>query len=283
MTGRRPLRSAWRGFSARLSRNLLAPVYAALVVVFLFQVGRFYDPHTGFTSLVIFGEVFAPERLTQLRELPIFTYRHSFGYDGQFYAQLAVAGNPFDPQLRTALDDPPYRSSRVLLPVLVHLAGLGHPAWVVNAYALSNVVCWLTLAWVMARWWFPPASLDNLVRWGGVLFGAVMLTSVTRSLVDGPALLSDCAGRARARSRAPAPRLRRARRHRTRARSKRHRFGGIAGSRAENAGRDGAPASRRGDVRSAGRPLVARLVLSLRFPRQGPGDEWRAPAGRARR
>lgn len=179
----RPSRWAWPW------RHVHAPVYVALTAVFLLQIARFYDPHTGFTSLEIFGDYFAPYRLKRLHDVPIYTYAHSNGYDGQFYAQLAVAGNPFDPQLRTALDDPPYRSGRILLPEIAHLAALGRPAWVLNAYALSNVICWLILAWVMARWWFRPTGLDNLVRWGGVLFGAGMLTSVTRSLADGPALL----------------------------------------------------------------------------------------------
>lgn len=172
-----------------LWRHAYALIYAALVAAFLLDVARFYDTRTGFTSLEIFGDFFAPQRLTELRDVPIYTYAHSTGYDGQFYAQLAVSGNPFDPQLRKALDNPPYRSGRILLPELVHLAGLGHPAWVVNAYALTNAFCWLILAWVTARWWFRPTSLDNLVRWAGVLFGAGMMSSTTRSLTDGPALL----------------------------------------------------------------------------------------------
>jgi hypothetical protein len=165
------------------------PIYVALVIAFVLQVARFHDSQTGFTPLVFFGDHYAPKRIARLRDVPLYTLRNSDGYDGQFYAQIAVAGNPFDPGLRTALDAPAYRLRRILLPALAHLAGLGRPVWVLAAYALSNVAAWLILAWVTARWWFPPTSLQNLVRWIGTMFGAGMLVSVARSLTDGPALL----------------------------------------------------------------------------------------------
>jgi hypothetical protein len=165
-------------------------IYAAVTawLVLRVVVGA-HHAQTGFTSLLLFGDRFAPQRLARLHDLPIYTYRSSNGYDGQFYAQIAVAGNPFDPELGTALDSPAYRARRVLLPLLAHAAGLGRPAWVLTAYALSNLVCWLLLAWVVARWWFPPVSAHNLVRWLGTILGAGMLVSVARSLTDGPALL----------------------------------------------------------------------------------------------
>jgi hypothetical protein len=163
--------------------------YVVLAALFVMQVARLHDARTGFTPLLIFGDYFAPVRLTRLRHVPVYTYRNTTGYDGQFYAQIAVAGSPFDPELSTALDAPAYRTGRILLPVLAHLAGLGRPAWVLRAYALSNVVCWLILAWGTAWWWFPPTGFDNFVRWTGTMFGAGMMVSVTRSLTDGPALL----------------------------------------------------------------------------------------------
>ena len=165
-----------------------AVVYLGLALAFTVAIGRPYDRHTGFTSSEVFGENFRARRLPQLHDVPIYTYRGD-GYDGQFYAQLAVARNPLAPELRVALDAPAYRSRRILLPVLAHLAGLGRPTWVLNAFALSSLLCWWILAWALARWWFPPESLHNLLRWVGTLFGAGMIVSVTHSLTDGPALL----------------------------------------------------------------------------------------------
>jgi hypothetical protein len=176
-------------FNAWLRRQRFAFVYVVLAASFVLHVARFHDRQTGFTPLILFGDRFASQRLARLGEWPIYTYADSDGYDGQFYAQIAVAGDPFDPELRTALDSPAYRTRRILLPMLAHIAGLGRPVWVLAAYALSNVISWLILAWVTARWWFPPTSVDNLLRWSGTLFGAGMLVSVTRSLTDGPALL----------------------------------------------------------------------------------------------
>jgi hypothetical protein len=164
-------------------------IYAALLIRIGVEIGRFHNGDTGFSALVDFGDLFAARRVPQLAEVPIYTQVRSAGYDGQFYAQLAVAGNPFDPGLRTALDSPAYRARRILLPALVHIAGLGEPAHIIQIYALANLFCLLVLAALLARWWFPPTDLQNLLRWTGTLFGAGMMVSVTRSLVDGPALL----------------------------------------------------------------------------------------------
>jgi len=177
------------GFARALWLRRYLVSYLALTVWFLSRLTGYYDSRTGLTSMILFGESFQPHRLERLRGLPIFTSSGSNGYDGQFYSQIAVTGTPFDPELRTALDAPAYRSLRILMPAVAHVAGLGRPWWVLNAYALIGIVCWLVLAWVLARWWFPPVDLENLLRWGGCLFGGGMIVSVTRSLTDGPSLL----------------------------------------------------------------------------------------------
>jgi hypothetical protein len=185
----KPAKPGIRPSVAWLWGQRYAIVYFALALGFVMVVARFYQPDTGFTSLERFGDWFQAGRLQRLHDVPIYTLETSQGYDGQFYAQLAVAGNPLDPELRRALDSAPYRSRRILIPALSHLVGLGRPAWVLNVYALSNLFCWLVLAWLLARWWFPPTGLHNLLRWVGTLFCAGMVVSVTRSLSDGPALL----------------------------------------------------------------------------------------------
>lgn len=177
-----------QSFGRELWGRRYAVVYLALLIRFGIEVARWHDPHTGWSPLICFGEQFAPRRVAALADVPLYTYAYS-GYDGQFYAQIAVAGNPFDPALAAALDSPGYRTRRILLPALAHLAGLGRPAWIIDAYALGNLLCFLILAALLARWWFPPIDLHNLLRWVGTLFGAGMMVSVTRSLSDGPALL----------------------------------------------------------------------------------------------
>ncbi len=174
---------------ARLWRRRYLAVYLACVGGFAHALARFHDPHTDYSSLIMFGEHFALRRLPALGDVPLYTYAGQDGYDGQFYAQMAVAGNPFDRALLRALDDPAYRERRLLLPLVVHAVGLGRPAAIVQIFALANLVCLALLAALLARWWFPPTDLHNLCRWAGVLFGAGMMLSASRSLTDGPALL----------------------------------------------------------------------------------------------
>jgi hypothetical protein len=181
-------------FGSGLWGRRYAIVYLALVIRFVVEIGRCYDPTTGLSSLIYFGDQFAARRITSLSAVPLYTYSDSSGYDGQFYAQLAVAGNPFDPELKQALDNPGYRARRMALPALAHLIGLGRPGWIVQVFALANLLCFLILAALLARWWFPPTDLHNLLRWVGTLFGAGMMVSVTRSLTDGPALLAIAIG-----------------------------------------------------------------------------------------
>src|SRR6185503_6691441 len=121
------VRRLWRG------RTVVA--YVALATSLLAHVRFFYHPDTGFSSLIWFGERFAATRLGSLAEVPVETYA-GLGYDGQFYAQIAVAGNPLDPALRAALDTPAYRSRRVLLPLVAHALGAGDPRRVLGVYAL---------------------------------------------------------------------------------------------------------------------------------------------------
>jgi hypothetical protein len=193
------------GLMARIWRLRYPVVYLGLALGFVLLVASLREPRTGFTKLILFGERFQKRRLPEVDQTPVFTLRDSWGYDGQFYAQLAVAGDPFHPQLRYALDSPPYRSQRILLPLLAHVLGLGRVRWVLEIYALANLACWIALAALLARWWFPPTDFHNLLRWAGTLFGAGMIISVTRALTDGPALLAiACGARAIERAR---PRL----------------------------------------------------------------------------
>ena len=95
-----PSRS-WR----RLWRWRYLAAYVALAASLLAHVAEFYHPDTGFSALILFGDAFESSRLARLREVPIYTIAGD-GFDGQFYAQIAVAGNPFDPELATAIEWP---------------------------------------------------------------------------------------------------------------------------------------------------------------------------------
>lgn len=171
-------------------RPLVGSVRAAYVtcaVIFVWAVAQFYRPGTGFTNLIQIGDRTDPP-VTELHEVPHYVYERSAGYDGAYYVQFALNPTLRNPELKTAIDNPIYRARRILMGWVAWLAGLGQPAWIVQAYALINVASWLGLAVVLLRW-FPATSWENFLRWGGVMFSQGLCMSVHDSLVDGPALL----------------------------------------------------------------------------------------------
>lgn len=160
-------------------------LFLLLLVAFLLaDVARFYSPHTGFTSLLNIGDKLGASR--GLAGVPHHVYADSWGYDGQAYAQLALNPTLSDPSLREAVDSLGYRARRMGAPWLAWLGGLGQPAWVLQAYALINVVAWLLLGWALLHW-LPPADSENLVRWFLLMFGVGVLNSVRGALTDLPA------------------------------------------------------------------------------------------------
>lgn len=166
----------------------VAGAYLALVVGCAVQVARYCVPGQGLTYFIAFGSETEPDRLPRARLLNYYLAEDSAGYDGQYYAQLALDPLLLDPALPTAIDNLPYRARRILFPAVAFVAGAGRPAWILPAYAALNVVCWPLLALVLLHW-FPPRGWEDFLRWAGVLLSAGMLASVRYAVVDGPALL----------------------------------------------------------------------------------------------
>ena len=162
------------------------PWLGALLLTLL--VGAKFDPATGFASLIRFGEQWESRRLAPIESVAPATVPNSAGYDGQFYAQIALDPTLRDYDLARVLDGPAYRARRILAPAIAHLAGLGQPAWVLQAYALLNVACWCALGWLLWRQ-LSPVDATDAARWIGCLFSMGVLESVRQSLVDLPALL----------------------------------------------------------------------------------------------
>jgi hypothetical protein len=161
-------------------------IAVALVILFLASVARFYHPDTGFTVFIAFPaghDHVSPA----MREVPHF--HHVAGaYDGQFYAQRAL-----DPLLRDAaydraMDLAPYRARRILFSWTAYALGFGQPTWILQAYALQNVVCWLLLAALLTRW-LPLTSGRSVALWAACLFSHGMLWSIRFALLDAPSVL----------------------------------------------------------------------------------------------
>ena len=157
-----------------------------VVAAVLALVACRWDGHTGFTALIRFGDAFAERRLPAVAALPHESVP-GLGYDGQFYAQLAVDPHVLRSEVRGALDLPAYRAQRLLLPLLAHAAG--RPWWILQTYALLNVFAWLLLA----RFWWAEVSALAPGRAGWLWLAGVLslgaLDSVRLALVDLPATL----------------------------------------------------------------------------------------------
>ena len=86
------------------------------------------------------------------------------------------------------MDLAPYRARRILFSWTAYAFGLGRPFWILQAYALQNVVCWLVMAGLLTRW-LRPVTGRGLALWVGCLFSHGLLWSVRFALLDGPSLL----------------------------------------------------------------------------------------------
>lgn len=152
------------------------------------MVAAKFDSETGFTSLLRFGALRTETRLDVLKGLPIATVADSNGYDGQFYAQIAVDPSLSSPELSQVLDAPSYRARRILAPAAAAAIGLGRPWWILQAYALLNVLAWFVFAWLL---WSEIGTTTwiSFARWSACLFSLGTLDSVRQSLVDLPALV----------------------------------------------------------------------------------------------
>jgi len=161
--------------------------YLAVVSLFVFVFSGFYIPGKRFSYVVMFGD----KQLSVLPELDrvdYYLHENDAGYDGQFYAQIALDPTLLNPALRYSLDSPDYRARRILVSLSAYLMGWGIPEAVLHTYTLQNPIAWLTLA-VLMLWWFPPNAWGNWFRWTGVLLCSGMWASVINALTDGPSLL----------------------------------------------------------------------------------------------
>lgn len=143
----------------------------------------------GWSKLIRFGAEFEPHALPRLKAVDHYVFRNPgsrSGYDGQFYAQLALDPSLRDPAFARALDNPPYRARRIGLPALAYGLGAGHPPWILQAYALANLGFWFALAIALLALLHPWTPRKILALAAALLTGGV-LTSMRQSLTDLPA------------------------------------------------------------------------------------------------
>jgi hypothetical protein len=170
---------------ARLSRLTVIVVLAVLVALPAQILFEHFSRESGFLRLIDFGHQFRKTALPEVRELASASPSRS-GYDGQFYAQLALRPALADPALEHALDNPRYRARRIGLPLLAHSLGLGQPGWVLQIYALLNACFWVAMLAALLRFTGCQRLPDLLLAFA-LLGSSGTLISVTKALTDFPA------------------------------------------------------------------------------------------------
>ncbi|HLJ47436.1 MAG TPA: hypothetical protein VKU01_15575 [Bryobacteraceae bacterium] len=161
-----------------MRRSLLAAA-ACTVLLFAWQAFAVYgNYHGNWTALFCTGaKMPVPASLHET----IWTFKNSYGYDGQMYHYIA-----HDPWFKRGLDQyvdaRRMRYQRILLPGLAHLLAFGEDRYVDAAY----IVCVLLCIFLGSLWLGQYAQLHRYSPWIGLAFAAVpaVLVSIDRLTVD---------------------------------------------------------------------------------------------------
>jgi hypothetical protein len=167
---------------SKLSRLIIPLIWIVLpVVLIVLQL----KPGSSIYTVICFGSQFDSVALNEVKSIPHIVFPGT-GYDGQFYAQLAIDPSLRNSQLTTALDIPVYRARRILLPALSYVLGLGIPWLILQAYATINLLFFGLLVGCLI-YFYKPATLKDYLVITAIVWTTGALVSVTRALVDLPA------------------------------------------------------------------------------------------------
>ncbi len=168
-------------------RYLYRAIYVAAFAFLALEVYNYYHFNFGYTTLPRFGSEFHERALPVLKDTNHYIYKRGSGYDGQFYAQLALDPLVVDPDIENALDNAPYRARRILFSWTAWAFGLGNPHWALQAYSVQNALFWALAGLLLLRW-LPPTNWQNTLRFVACFFTAGFVLSFNRALLDGPGL-----------------------------------------------------------------------------------------------
>jgi len=157
-------------------------ILAVLPAIILFNA---YSPKSGFLDLIFFGEQFSANRLKEINSINL-PAQTQIGYDGQFYAQVALDPLILHDNTIHALYEPTSRARRIGLPILSFILGFGNPAWILQIYALLNFAFWGLLLLALYRYSGFCYRKDFLLA-ASVLWSTGTLVSLSRALTDFPA------------------------------------------------------------------------------------------------
>jgi hypothetical protein len=161
-----------------------------VVVIFYFLAVLPILAHHSFDTsvFIVAGDRFVdPARLPS----PIIVKANSDGFDGQFYYRIALS--PFELKRANGIqiDDPPFRTQRILYPLLAWGVALGHAAFVPASLFLVNLFGIGAIAFLATRLTtrlcLPTLTPLAMVLWPGLI---VSLTHDTTEIVAAALLLA---------------------------------------------------------------------------------------------
>jgi len=113
----------------------------------------------------------------------VYVYRGEYGYDGRWFLPLAVDPLLTQPSSVAALDDPVYRSRRILLPALAFVLSGGRPVAAEYVLVAINVLAFGALLWLIdalvggssAEQWGAVVGISATGAWIALLLGTTEL------------------------------------------------------------------------------------------------------------
>jgi len=170
-------------------RPLVRPGWFLVILCLLpsAMIAMRFSPEYGFLALPRFGQPYWEQALEPVRRYAPPPSPKDVGYDGQFYAQLALSPLLRDPQLKAACDALSYRAKRIGLPWLAYLGGLGQAWPVLQIYAVLNAGFWVWLLWMLVRE-YGCDTAESQALLIGILWTAGVCVSLSRALTDLPSL-----------------------------------------------------------------------------------------------
>jgi hypothetical protein len=169
-----------------MPRGLVMILLAVCALVPLGYFARQIMDRPDLTGVIYFGDQFAARELPVLRALHPQTHP-SCGYDGQFYAQIALDPTMPVSLYHTALDGAAWRGQRIFLPVVAWLAGLGQPRAILVVYALLNLLAWGALL-IMLQRRLQPFNARRMLALYAIMLSTGTLVSLQYALTDLPAV-----------------------------------------------------------------------------------------------
>lgn len=173
-----------------LARNRLTCLWVGLCILSLLPAKILFDSYSsgaGFLRTIHFSHRLVRQLDPEIQDM-VGGVSRRFGYDGQFYAAMALCPDLRCEGMGYRADAPGYRFRRMGLPAMAWVMGWGDPSWVLHVYSVINVFFWFGLWIILFRYTGFRGLRDHLLAIS-LLWSAGTLLSLERALTDLPAVV----------------------------------------------------------------------------------------------